>query len=97
VKNQGKWRFAQPRNCAVISLRDIVFKGKPILYVTHDADDEGWQFLTGDSVSKEEAVVVCFEEIVERDASILKLADLPPGWIATRKSANSGWERRKRQ
>ena len=92
-----EWPFAQPRNCAVFSLREIVFGGTPILYVTHDENDEGWQFLTGEPVSKEDAVVVLLEEIVQLDPSILKLADLPPGWIATRQTADAAWERSKRK
>ena len=91
-----EWPFSQPRNCAVISLREIVFEGKPILYLTHDKDDEGWQFLTREPVSKEDAVVVTLEEIVQLDPSILKLADLPPGWMATRQTASAAWERSER-
>jgi hypothetical protein len=37
------WPFDQPPNCAVLTLRSIVFGGAPILYVSHDADDHGWQ------------------------------------------------------
>jgi hypothetical protein len=35
------WPFDQPRDCAVFTLRSIVFDGEPILYVSHDADDDG--------------------------------------------------------
>jgi hypothetical protein len=90
---ENDWPFDQPQDCAVFSVRDIVFGGKPILFVSHDDD---WQFLTGDVVSKEEAAVVGLGEIVQLDPSVLELADLPLGWIATRRSANANWERRPR-
>jgi hypothetical protein len=93
MSEESEWPFDQPPNCAAISVRDIVFGGKPILFVSHDEDDHGWQFLTGDTVSKEDAVVVGLGEIVKLDLSVLKLADLPPGWIATRPSANASWKR----
>jgi len=41
------WPFDQLPNCAVITLRRIVFGSAPILHVTHDRDDHGWQFLDG--------------------------------------------------
>ena len=36
----------QPPNCAVITLRQIIEGDAPILLVTHDMDDHGWQFLS---------------------------------------------------
>ena len=91
---KGEWPFEQPQNCAVISLRDIVFGGKPILFVSHDDDDDSWQFLTDESPREENAVVVGLGEIAKRDPTVLELADLPPGWIATRDNADANWERR---
>ena len=87
------WPFDQPRNCAVISLRSIVFDGGPILFVSHDADDHGWQFLDGNPVTSAKAAVVALETIVRHDPSVLELADLPPGWKATRDSPTSPWHR----
>jgi hypothetical protein len=87
------WPFDQPPNCAVITLKAIVAGEMPILFVSHDERDHGWQFLSGDPVSKEDASVVALREIVELDPSILKLADLPAGWVATRRSAYAGWEK----
>lgn len=87
------WPFDQPRNCAVMSLRSIVFDGKPILYVSHDADDHGWQLLDGRPVDMANAAVVGLGNIVDKDPSLLELADLPPGWIATRESRDGTWRR----
>jgi hypothetical protein len=91
VKTES-WPFDDPATLAVFSVREIVFGGKPILFVSHD-DDGGWQFLTGETARKEDAVIVGLKEIVELDSSVATLADLPTGWIATRRSPNAAWER----
>lgn len=96
MSEKKPWPFDQPPDCAVISVRDIVFGGTPILYVSHDEDDRAWQFLTGQETRKEDAVVVGLKEVVQLDASVVKLADLPPGWIATRQNATANWDRRPR-
>jgi hypothetical protein len=88
-----QWPFDQPPNCAVITLRQIIEGGAPILHVTHDSDDHGWQFLTLADAKEEDALIVCFSHVVERDPTLLQLADLPPGWHAWRKSAESEWIR----
>ena len=49
------WPWDQPPNCAVVTLRAIVENGAPILHVTHDLDDHGWQFLDGRDVKMEDA------------------------------------------
>jgi len=85
--------FDQPRNAASITLRSIVFGGAPILHVTHDEDDHGWQFLGREDARENDACVVGLQEIVARDPSVLELANLPPGWHAWRSSSASPWQR----
>ena len=89
------WPFDQPPNCAVITLRSIVFDGATILHVTHDADDHGWQFLSGGSANVEDASVVSLKEIVALDPTVAEVADLPPGWQGRRRSRNDPWVRSK--
>jgi hypothetical protein len=91
----NNWPFDQPKNCATFSLRQIFQEGKPILYVSHDEDDHGWQFLSGDEIKTEDAFIVGLEEIVNLDPSVLEIADLEPGWIATRKSISDPWKKEK--
>jgi hypothetical protein len=88
-----EWPFDQPPNCAVFTLHSIIKGDDPILYVSHDADDEGWQFLNGKAVETENAALVSLGSVVKRDPSVLKIADLPPGWTATRTSISSPWQR----
>ena len=87
------WPFDQPRNCAAITLKSIAFAAAPILMITHDEDDHGWQFLDGNPVEEDDATVVALEEIVAMDPTVLEIADLPPGWVAWRETVNSPWER----
>jgi hypothetical protein len=78
------WPFDQPQNCAVITLRQITQEAAPILHVSHNSDDHGWQFLGWEEARVEDGVVVCFAHILDMDPSIRELADLPPGWHAWR-------------
>jgi len=90
---KSTWPFDQPKNCAAITLKSIVFGGKPILLVSHDQDDHSWQFLDGGAFDVADAAVVSMGNIVTRDPSLLEIANLPPGWKAWRKTENSPWQR----
>jgi hypothetical protein len=86
------WLFAEPRNVAIITTSGIIERKYPILYVSHDADDGSWQFHSGAEINIEEAKVISLSEIVSLDKSLLKLADLPLGWIAVRDREDSCWQ-----
>ncbi|HEY4251813.1 MAG TPA: hypothetical protein VGM87_11450 [Roseomonas sp.] len=89
------WLFADPPNLAVITTRGIVAGRHVIDYVSHDADDGGWQFLChgAGSVAVEDAVVVGLGRIVATDATLRDLADLPLGWCAAREAKDRPWRR----
>ncbi len=72
-----------------------MYEGWPILTVTHDADDEGWQFLNGWGDTEEGAkpLLVHADHIIELDSSVLELADLPLGWQAWRQTRDDPWVR----
>jgi hypothetical protein len=86
------WAFSDPQSIAVITTEQVISEKESILYVCHDDECE-WQFHTGTDVNMEDARVVALSEIVKRDPSIFDLADLPTGWIATRKSQDDDWQR----
>ncbi len=89
------WPFDQPKNVAVITLKQIVFEKAPILRVTHDVDG-WWQFLNPNFETIESnASLVSLEQITKRDPSILELADLPTGWCAWRARVGVKWVREK--
>jgi hypothetical protein len=96
MASKDAWPFANPKNETVITLKSIVSGVKPILRVSHDADDGGWQFLDGSDVTEKDASIVSLEEITRMDPSVLELADLPPGWYAFRAAPSAKWQRGKR-
>jgi hypothetical protein len=88
-----KWPFDQQRNCAVFTVSQILDRSEPVLHVTHDSEDHGWQFLTLATPKSADARIVALEEMVSFDPSVLQLADLPPGWHAWRRSIADPWTR----
>jgi hypothetical protein len=99
----AKWRlvtrllglplFTDAENLACITVRQIIREGQPILLVVHDAEDGGWQFLTGGAFDVSDGLLVGLGSVVHRDPSLLELADLPLGWQASRETAVSPWQR----
>ncbi len=89
------WPFDQPRNCATFTMRQILDGSESILLVSHDEDDHGWQFIGTSDASMDDAKLVCLEEIVRLDPTVLEVADLPPGWQAVRDEVGGEWTRRK--
>jgi hypothetical protein len=87
------WPFSDPPNLAVITIKQIINQISPILHVTHDRDDGGWQFLGWEQPREEDAMIVSLQEIFDRDSSIGELADLPLGWHAWRKTQTQAWQR----
>jgi len=67
---EKNWRFADPENAAVITLKQIVNEGGPILHVTHDSDDGGWQFLGWDDAKEEDVKIVALRTIVRLDPGV---------------------------
>ncbi len=104
--NQGAshepWPFDQPPNAAAITLRRIVLAHRegnspsPILYVSHDEDDHGWQFLDGQPMTNEDAAVVSMATMLRHDPTIAEVADLSPGWCASRSMVGGVWDRKPR-
>ena len=87
------WPFDQPPDAAAITLHSIVFRGAPILHVSHDCDDHGWQFLGAEDADPADACIVGMSTILAMDPSVAEVADLPPGWHAWRSSTSSPWSR----
>ena len=87
------WPFDQPPNCATFTTRYVMTQNRPITRVVHDASDHGWQFLSDDGANMDDAMLVGLKEIVAKDNTVLEIADLPPGWVATRDRVGSPWMR----
>ena len=70
-----------------------VLEGAPILLVSHDADDGGWQFLCGTTNDPVDGRIVHLEEIAAMDPTVTEVADIPLGWIAFRSTVGGEWTR----
>lgn len=88
----SNWPFDDKPNTASITTRQVL-EGAPILLVTHDADDGGWQFLCGTTNDPEDARIVGLGRMYARDATLGELADMPEGWRAWRASPEAAWQR----
>lgn len=85
--------FKDSLNTAVFTTTFVIKDKKFITYVSHDIEDGAWQFLSDDKFENFEdvAMIVGLGEIVERDKSLINIADLPLGYIATRNSLTDTW------
>ncbi|MET3498366.1 hypothetical protein [Variovorax boronicumulans] len=88
------WPFEDAPNLACFTVRSIMNGTAPILYVSHDDDDGAWQMLTSDAADMSQAMIVTLVQLIERDRTLIELADMPLGWSASREDANSPWIRR---
>lgn len=87
------WPFASPPDEAVITLTRIITGPSAVLLVTHDDDDDSWQFLDGEHAFESDAAVIGLGEMIALDPSLSQLADLPPGWYAWRFEEGHDWKR----
>lgn len=93
MKLISDWPFDQPRNCATFTMRQVLDGSEPILLVSHDEDDHGWQFIGASDAAEADARIVSLEEIVQHDLTVLEVADLPPGGRAVREKVGGSWIR----
>jgi hypothetical protein len=90
-KVNEKFPFNEAENTACITCCHVIKDNKPILHVSHDANDGMWQFLCGKSHDTKEAMVISLNAIYLHDLSIASIANLPLGSIADRNNVNSKW------
>ena len=88
-------RFDISPDTAVVTTSYVTRQMQPILYVTHEYDEEEgiiWQFHCGNGdYSSEVMQLVRLDEILELDGTVVELADLPLGFCAKRLNAESKW------
>ncbi len=87
-----EFKFNEPENTACIVCNHVLDNQHPILYVTHDEDDGGWQFLCGqDDHTQDDAKIISLKQVVEIDQTINELYDLPLGIGVMRNDVKSKW------
>lgn len=87
------WVFDQAQNVAAITTRGVLEDGLPVLTVVHYLDDHAWAFLCGTTDCEADGRVVAMREALMRDPTLVTIADLEPGWIATRSQVGAEWQR----
>jgi hypothetical protein len=88
----GRWPFAEPENALVFCCEHVLKRERPILRVSHDHDGD-WQFLCGESHAGGKPHIICMGCALERDGTLVAIADLEAGWGADRESQSSKWVR----
>ena len=87
--SREKWKFKDgPDTACFVSHR--VIEGSTITFVSHDYDGD-WQFHGDNGSDINKAKLVGLSHVLDMDASIAQLCDLPNGWTAERKSAKHKW------
>lgn len=81
---------------AVYTTQDVVQEKSPILSVFHDLDGD-WQFLGNELVTTENAMIVSLSQIIDIDASVNDILNMPSGYEAHRKSKKKSWKINKSQ
>lgn len=85
------WPYKEARTLPVVTTKNVL-SGKPILFVFHDAKDNGWQFLDAQVPGVSDLTTASLEEMVKRDDTLHSiLTDLKPGWAAFRKDKAGAW------
>ena len=92
LHNFHSWTFRESVNTGVFTTRQVMEGTHPVLDVYHSPDGD-WQFLCGTTLETGDLKLVCFGCMIERDSSLLELADLPLSWCAFRDSQEGSWTR----
>ena len=85
--------FPDSLNTAVFTTKFVVHDRKEITYISHDFEDGSWEFYSDDNFDNYEDIVLflSLDEIIQLDISLLEVADLPLGFVATRRSKADDW------
>ena len=84
------WMFDQEPNVACVSCQSVM-SGEAVLVVTHYDDDHSWAFLDGRTFDPAQAVLVAMSEVVDIHPDLHAMADLPPGFTASRTAVTEPW------
>lgn len=85
-------KFKVPLNTAVFTTIHVMKEKSPIVWISHELDGD-WQFMGSETFEDytKIAMVVSLKQVIKIDKSILKVADLPIGYCATRKRKSDKW------
>ena len=94
IDNNSSKSFVEEPNTVVVTTKFVIKENKTITYVSHDLEDNTWQFWSNDSYDdyREIVMLVSLKNVIEKDKSLLEISDLPLGFVATRKDKNDKWK-----
>jgi hypothetical protein len=85
-----KKAFQENLKTAVLADANVVNSNSLITRINHH-EDGLWEFFGKKKVNEGEIMVVSLEQIIQRDPSILEMADLPLNFTAFRESNDTPW------
>jgi len=87
-------KFEDSLNTAVFTTKFVVKDKKEITYITHESEDGVWQFFSNDNFDdfEEVSMILSLDEIINLDKTVLEIADLPLGYIASRETVKDKWK-----
>ena len=92
-KKNTEYRFQETENTACIVCDHVLNGKRPILHVTHDAEDGYWQFLCGQDHHEDTiAKLISLKQATELDSTINELFEMPLGFGAERNSIKDKWK-----
>jgi len=80
-------KFKESLSTSVFTTIHVMKERSPIVWASYELDGD-WQFMGSELIQDytKVAMVVSLEQVIKVDKSILKVAELPIGYCATRKS-----------
>jgi hypothetical protein len=86
------WKFPDDPHTLAFLSKTVQTKEEAVSYVAHDSNGD-WQFLGDKMIDGGGPVLSCLHHLVDDDATIQELHDLPLGWYATRNTPRALWQR----
>ena len=86
------WPFTSPKNEAALCRLSIIKNRAPILLAIRYLHDDSWFFSDGEPLELTDVGVVALESCLVCDPSIAEIANLQPGYQASRSSPRAAWQ-----
>lgn len=92
-KKNKRFAFTEPENTTCFTCTHVLDQKQPVLYVTHDEEDGGWQFLCGqEGHEAADARIASLKNIVALDETLNGLYEMPLGIGAIREAIGEKWD-----
>ena len=89
----GVFKFDESKNVVCIVCDHVVNKERPIKLATHDDEDGQWGFLCGEAGHQmKNYMLISLTQIIDIDASVNDLYEMPMGYGATREEVGEEWK-----